>query len=430
MQNSAFARGLACGLVWTLAAGTALAAAPVLEGERPRPRFTVQDLETKAAKGDPEAMFRLAQALQRGRGVKEDDARAAEWYRRAAEKGHAGAMTNLGVMYSRGEGVAKSDASAVAWYGRAAEAGSTRAMTMLGTRAAQGQGVEKDRDAALAWYRRAAEAGDATAMHLLGGELLRNPTLTAEEGDEAIRWHRRAIEAGSTESMNALGALLLEGSARDGWSIERDSDEAVRLLRAAALLGDGNAMANLAVAHLEGLGVVQDTNEGVRWLRGAAALGEVRALTKLGDLHRLGTAAPEVPLDLDAAFERYLEAAQRGFAPAMAHVGAMLVDGKGAVRDAERGVEWLERAANAGVPEAMLNLAGCYRDGRGVDQNHATAYFWAAAGAGRVGEPLREGAERFASRIGESITFQRRLVIKKRIEEWSLAQVGPSRGEE
>jgi TPR repeat protein len=427
MQDNALARGIvfgiACGLAWTLASDAFAAETRASESERARPRFVVQDLEAQANAGDAEVMFRLAQALQRGRGVKEDDARAAEWYLRAAESGHAAAMTNLGVMYSRGEGVARDDGRALEWYRKAAAAGSTKAMVMLGTRAAQGQGVAQDGAEALSWYREAAAKGDETAMYLAGTALLRSSD--SDDLAEAHRWLRAASDAEHAPSLTALGAAYLEGK-----GVERNAPEAMRLFRAAAALGDATAMANLGVAHLDGLGTAQDMKEGVRWLRGAAALGDARALTKFGDLHRLGTAAPEVPLDLGAAFARYSEAAELGFAPAMAHVGAMLVDGKGTARDEERGVEWLERAANAGVPEAMLNLAGCYRDGRGVDQNHATAYFWAAAGAGRVGEPLREGAERFASRIGESITFQRRLAVKKRIDEWSLAQVGSSRGEE
>ena len=40
-----------------------------------------------------------------GRGVPEDDAEAARWYRLAADQGHAIAQHILGIMYAHGEGV-------------------------------------------------------------------------------------------------------------------------------------------------------------------------------------------------------------------------------------------------------------------------------------------------------------------------------------
>jgi hypothetical protein len=51
-----------------------------------------------------------------GRGVKQDDAEAVQWYRKAAEQGHADAQHNLGLMYMEGRGVKQDDAEAVKWW--------------------------------------------------------------------------------------------------------------------------------------------------------------------------------------------------------------------------------------------------------------------------------------------------------------------------
>jgi hypothetical protein len=101
----------------------------------------------------------------------------------------------------------------------------------------------------------------------------------------------------------------------------------------------------------------------------------------------------------------------------------MFGDGKGTKRDDDKAFEWTEKAARAGVPEAMLNLAAMYSEGRGTDPNHAEAYFWARAGTEKVSEPLREGAERYAEKIGEHVTFQRRLAIQRRASEFVLTHV-------
>ena len=53
-------------------------------------------------------------------GLTEDEAKAVEWYQKAAEAGDAIAMNNLGDYYEYGP---KDEAKAMEWYRKAAEAG-------------------------------------------------------------------------------------------------------------------------------------------------------------------------------------------------------------------------------------------------------------------------------------------------------------------
>ena len=55
-----------------------------------------------------------------GRGVKQDSAKAAEWFKKAAEQGNAGAQFNLGKMYEVGDGVEQDSVKAADWYKKAA----------------------------------------------------------------------------------------------------------------------------------------------------------------------------------------------------------------------------------------------------------------------------------------------------------------------
>jgi len=55
-----------------------------------------------------------------GRGVPQDYAEAARWYRRAAEQGDAQAQYNLGLAYARGEGVTQNAVEAHMWFNLAA----------------------------------------------------------------------------------------------------------------------------------------------------------------------------------------------------------------------------------------------------------------------------------------------------------------------
>jgi TPR repeat protein len=78
------------------------------------------------------AKYMLGMMYENGDGVPEDSARAAEWYRKAAEQDNAEAQSNLGVMYLLGEGVPKDAALAVQWFRRSAEQGNAAAQYNVG----------------------------------------------------------------------------------------------------------------------------------------------------------------------------------------------------------------------------------------------------------------------------------------------------------
>lgn len=76
-----------------------------------------------AKKGDAEAQTALAGLYLQGLGVAQSDAKAAEWYRRAAEQGEAVAQMNLGDMYATARGVPRDLARAYFWLSLAADQG-------------------------------------------------------------------------------------------------------------------------------------------------------------------------------------------------------------------------------------------------------------------------------------------------------------------
>ena len=78
-------------------------------------------------------MNNLGLCYEHGKGgLTKDEAKAVEWYQKAAEMGSARAMYNLGVCYKYGVGtLMKDEAKAVEWYQKAAEAGSSEAVKRL-----------------------------------------------------------------------------------------------------------------------------------------------------------------------------------------------------------------------------------------------------------------------------------------------------------
>ena len=113
-------------------------------------------LRTRAEQGDVEAQWALGVRYEYGRGVPQDAAEAARWYRLAAEQGHNAAQFRLGVRYANGDGVPKDDAEAVRWLRLTAEQGHIPGQFSLGVMYANGRGVVQDYVQAHMWRNLAA----------------------------------------------------------------------------------------------------------------------------------------------------------------------------------------------------------------------------------------------------------------------------------
>jgi TPR repeat protein len=64
---------------------------------------------------DPKAQTAIAFLYLKGLGVRQDDVRAADWYRQAAEHGRPEAQFFLGMLYHLGRGVPQNDRLAHVW---------------------------------------------------------------------------------------------------------------------------------------------------------------------------------------------------------------------------------------------------------------------------------------------------------------------------
>ena len=105
---------------------------------------------------------------------KENYAKAAEWYRKAASNGDSEAQCILGRMYQQGEGVGQDYAQAVRWYQKSAEQGNHAAQYNMGIIYENGQCAEKNIQTAYMWYYLAYLSGDEDterSMKRLDGQL-------------------------------------------------------------------------------------------------------------------------------------------------------------------------------------------------------------------------------------------------------------------
>ena len=120
----------------------------------------------------------------KGRGVPQDDAEAAKWYRRAADQGVARAQYNLGRTYDEGQGVPQDYVEAVKWYRRAADQGDADAQLYLSGMYAKGRGVPQDFTSAYMWLSLSVTAGhqDATeGLDAIAGLMTPKQITTAQK---------------------------------------------------------------------------------------------------------------------------------------------------------------------------------------------------------------------------------------------------------
>jgi TPR repeat protein len=144
----------------------------------------------------------------------EEQARAAELFRRAASKGNIDAQYNLGVCLRRGIGVLRDDAKAELLYTAAAEHGHVSAQLALGTLKAQNATKEADWEDVAYWYRQASDAGHPAAMASLA-DLYETGRGTVRDRSAALALHRQALAAGHEESGAAIKRIESELKRRE-----------------------------------------------------------------------------------------------------------------------------------------------------------------------------------------------------------------------
>ena len=74
------------------------------------------------------------------------------------------------------------------------------------------------------------------------------------------------------------------------------------------------------------------------------------------------------------AYRSWLPLAEAGMPEAQLNLGLLYQSGKGVDVDLEKALHWYEKAASAGLAEAHLNLGMMYFEGMGVEQDHTVSF--------------------------------------------------------
>jgi TPR repeat protein len=193
-----------------------------------------------------------------------------------------------------------------------------------------------------------------------------------EAGDHAraIELYEEAAAAGHVMGVYRLGYLHLIGR-----GMPVDVEKAVAFFEAAAAEGETYAMNSLARLYAAGEGVPQDQDKAIDLFLQAASQGNTYAYNNLGYL----LAENGQP---DRALPLFQASAEAGDVYGYNNMGYAYQRGIGVEPDLDQAIEWYERAARGGQPNAPINLGFIYRDGApGVAVDLQRAAFWFAEAA-------------------------------------------------
>ncbi|KAH7069257.1 hypothetical protein FB567DRAFT_456827 [Paraphoma chrysanthemicola] len=172
-----------------------------------------------------------------------------------------------------------------------------------------------------------------------------------------------------------------------GWGCRKDYAKAVQFFRAAASKNHPGAATRLGKACLTGdMGLQGKYREGVKWLKRASESADFQyrdAPYELGLLHETGY-GDDIFKDEIYAVQLFTEAAELGHPLAALKLGEAYEHGLlRCPKDAALSVHYYNTAAQADIPEAMMNLCAWYMVGAEpvLEKDENEAYEWAKKAA-------------------------------------------------
>ena len=310
MANSASPRvvltGKSVARVLCLVLGLTLLAAPAISRAADP---NIPRLQVDAERGSVKQQLELASAYFAGRGVPQDEKRAAYWFERAANAGDPGAQAQIGYFYEAGIGVSRDPAQAARWFQRAVAGGLISAKINLAVAYLLGEGVKQDTAMAQDLFRRAYAQGNGMAACYLG-EMYSNGTGVERDQAAGERWYEAGAKLHDPRAQFQLANLL--------WHRQKNPDElkrSIKLLRESAAGGMVSAKHQLGVNLLRHPELAESRKEVPELLKEAAEAGEWRSSIALGLLSRDGLAG--VPVDPRMAYYSYRVAALQGGSEAL-----------------------------------------------------------------------------------------------------------------
>ena len=341
---------------------------------------SVPALFTVVKQGYIPAFWRLGSCLYHGIGVKQNYEAAAELFRAAAEYGEPNAQNYFGICAAKGHGVPQNDEAAVFWYRKAAEQGLADAQNNLGYRYSTGWGIEQSNEYALQWFRKAAEQEHDTAQYNLASLYFEGKG-TAKDYEQAVYWYTKAAAHNNSDALNSLGICY-----EKGMGVPRNTQKALTFYRQAIEYGSREALHNLGMCYYYGSGVAKNKQEAFSLFIQAVNAGYMRSAYYAAGCYYTGAGTEK---DMAKAIELYSRGAQHGDTDCQFQLAVMYKQGNGVPQDDERAFAFLVAALRGGYPAGESYSPVTYTDipyylnGKHESQDYTVFFNLCSFGAAR-----------------------------------------------
>ncbi len=189
-----------------------------------------------------------------------------------AAENDAQAQLEIGQAYRQGDPILQDDAQAAQWFKKAWETSNeqlSQAAYELAGQYAKGEGVEKDETTANNLFAKAAELKNPSAQYQMG---ILAYTENPARFEDAFAWFSNAAAQGHAQAQYMTGFMLLQGQ-----GTKSSVPLAIHFFEQAAQQEDASAQYVLGQIFTKGLGVKKNTARGREWLEKAAANGNESA---------------------------------------------------------------------------------------------------------------------------------------------------------
>lgn len=263
-----------------------------------------------------------------------------------------------------------------------AKEGDARAMNEVGIWYYTGKYVDKDYSQAYDWWKKAAMKSDLRAIANLGLCYQYGHGVEADSID-AIRLYEKSIKDGNTillrqRSDNAMhspfDAMLVGQCYEKGIGVAKNYLKAAEFYSFAAALGSVEGMRQAGICYLNG----RDAQKAIDWFQKGAEAGDLSSTYWSGKILLGGM---NVPAEIDRGLLFINTAADRGMPAAQNELATLYADGICMDQDLETAAELFHKAAASGFSKAMWNYGNVLKEGRGTAQDFDQALFWMAEAA-------------------------------------------------